>query len=125
MNIKKLLILLAMTPVSLMAWHSIKLPNIKSLQVITNNDFEALPIIQLGSNDQMAISFDELSHNYRRFTYRVEPCNPDWTPTEGLFDADWLEGINDQPIEQYKVSLRSEYVVNWNPLKTILMWQRA
>ncbi|MEE3415144.1 MAG: hypothetical protein VZR53_07225 [Prevotella sp.] len=33
-----------------------------------------------------------------------------------------LDNINDQPIEQYKVSLRSEYVVNWNPLKTILMW---
>lgn len=33
-----------------------------------------------------------------------------------------LDNINDQPVEQYQLSLRSEYIVNWNPLKTILMW---
>lgn len=33
-----------------------------------------------------------------------------------------LDNINDQPIEQYQLILRSKYVVSWNPLKTILMW---
>ena len=33
-----------------------------------------------------------------------------------------LDKINDQPVEQYQLSLRSKYVVKWNPLKTILMW---
>ena len=33
-----------------------------------------------------------------------------------------LDNINEQPVEQYKLTLRSKYVVNWNPLKTILMW---
>lgn len=33
-----------------------------------------------------------------------------------------LDKINDQPIEQYQLSLRSKYVVVWNPLKIILMW---
>ena len=33
-----------------------------------------------------------------------------------------LDKINDQPVEQYEVSLRSEYSVVWNPLKTIFMW---
>ena len=33
-----------------------------------------------------------------------------------------LDNINDQPVEQYLLSLRSKYEVNWNPLKTILMW---
>ena len=33
-----------------------------------------------------------------------------------------LDKINDQPVEQYTLSLRSKYVVNWNPLKTILIW---
>lgn len=33
-----------------------------------------------------------------------------------------LDKINDEPVEQYNLSLRSKYVVNWNPLKTILMW---
>ena len=33
-----------------------------------------------------------------------------------------LDNINGEPIGQYKLSLRSNYEVNWNPLKTILMW---
>ena len=33
-----------------------------------------------------------------------------------------LDNINDQPVNQYELTLRSKYVVNWNPLKTILMW---
>lgn len=33
-----------------------------------------------------------------------------------------LDNINDQPIQNYQLTLRSKYVVIWNPLKTILMW---
>ena len=33
-----------------------------------------------------------------------------------------LDNINDQPVEQYELILRAKYIVNWNPLKTILMW---
>ena len=33
-----------------------------------------------------------------------------------------LDNINDQPVGQYELTLRSQYGVNWNPLKTILMW---
>ena len=37
-------------------------------------------------------------------------------------DKQELDNINDQPVEQYNLCLRAKYVVNWNPLKTILMW---
>lgn len=33
-----------------------------------------------------------------------------------------LDNINDQPVEQFQLTLRSKYEVNWNPLKTILIW---
>ena len=33
-----------------------------------------------------------------------------------------LDNINDKPVNLYQLSLRSKYVVNWNPLKTFLMW---
>ena len=104
---KVILSILLIVPLAANAWHSVKMPNVKSLQVILNDDFEALPVLQLKGHDVLHISFDELSHNYRRFTYHVEPCNPDWTPTEGLFDADWLEGINDQPIDEYDNSINT------------------
>ena len=33
-----------------------------------------------------------------------------------------LDKINDQPVEEYTLSVRSKYCEKWNPLKTILMW---
>ena len=107
MNKMILSILMLLMPLSLMAWHSIKMPNIKSLQVIANDDFEALPVIKLKSADRLQISFDELSHDYHRFICHLEPCNPDWTPNDNFFESEWLEGINDIPIEDYENSLNT------------------
>ena len=33
-----------------------------------------------------------------------------------------LDNINEQPVQNYELTLRSKYAVMWNPLKTILMW---
>jgi len=102
-----MMLMLLITPLKSVAWHKILKENIKSLEVILNNDFMALPIMQLNSDDRLSISFDELSHNYHRLVYHIEPCNPDWTPVEGLFESDWLEGFNDLPIEDYENSLNT------------------
>ena len=84
-----------------LAWHKVLSPDIRGLQVVMGDDFEALPVLRKGSGDVLTIGFDELSHNYHRYTYRLEPCNPDWTPVEGLFESDWLRGFNGQPIDDY------------------------
>lgn len=89
------------------AWHKVLSPTVKGLQVVRNDDFEDLPVLELGSSDVLTIDFDELSHNYHRYTYRLEPCNPDWTPAGGLFESDWLRGFNGQPIEDYENSLNT------------------
>lgn len=106
---KRYILFLAMlaAPLAMLGWHSVKTPTVKGLEVIANDDFEALPILRLNSEDRLYIGFDELSHDYRRFTYRLEPCNPDWTPAEGLFESDWLVGFNDLPIEDYANSLNT------------------
>ncbi len=105
---KKCFLLLAiLLPLLAHGRHQIMAPNFKSLQVILNNDWAALPVMQLGSNDVLRIGFDELSHTYHRLVYRLEPCNPDWTPTEGLFESDWLDGFNNRPIEDYENSLNT------------------
>ncbi len=89
------------------AGHRLLASNFKSLQVVVNDDWRALPVMTLGSNDVLNISFDELSHRYHRLIYHLEPCNPDWTPCEGLFESDWLDGFNDRPIEDYQNSLNT------------------
>lgn len=89
------------------AWHRIVAPNVKSLQVVVNQQWTSIPVMRLSSTDVLHVGFDELSHNYHRYTYRLEPCDPDWTPTEGLFESDWLRGFNGQPIEDYVNSINT------------------
>jgi hypothetical protein len=60
-------------------------PQIKSLQVVVNQDWLSPAVMRLGTDDILNISFDELSHEYHHYTYRVEQCEADWTPSTALF----------------------------------------
>ena len=89
------------------ARHAIYDPQIKSLQVVVNKDWLSPPIMRLRSNDVLNIGFDELSHDYHRYIYRVEHCEADWTPSTSLFESDWLEGFNSNPIDDYDLSMNT------------------
>lgn len=81
--------------------------NVKTLQVVVNQEWLSIPVMRLNSNDVLNISFDELSHDYHRYIYRLEHCEADWSPSEELFESDWLEGFNNNPIEDYQNSLNT------------------
>ena len=63
--------------------------------------------MRLKTDDVLNVSFDELSHDYHRYTYRVEHCEADWTPSTSLFESDWLEGFNGNPIDDYDPSVNT------------------
>ncbi len=93
--------------VALHADNRIFVPNVKSLTSIVNGDWMNRPVMELNSEDELQIGFDELSHTFHRFVYRLEHCEWDWTTSEGLFDSDWLEGFNNNPIEDYRNSINT------------------
>ena len=102
------LLLLLIIPRCASAGHRILSPGLASLEVVVNQDWLApLPVMRLGSSDILSIGFDELSHNYHRFVAHLEHCEADWSPSEELFESDWLEGFNDLPIEDYENSLNT------------------
>ena len=76
---------------------------VRSLQMVLNDDWDAPAVAQLGSDDRIFFSFDEMSHNYNRYTYRIIHCNADWTPSE-LFVSEYLAGFNAQVIEDVRYS---------------------
>ena len=80
---------------------------IKTLQVVVNNDWLSPPVMTLGSSDVLNIAFDELSHEYHRFTYRIEHCEADWSPSDELFESDFLDGFNNNPIDDYQNSINT------------------
>lgn len=83
-------------------------PDINTLQAVVNDDWLALlPVMQLGSDDVMSVSFDQMSHSFHRYHYRLEHCEADWTASDDLFESDWLEGFNSNPIDDYEYSLNT------------------
>lgn len=63
--------------------------------------------MQLNSGDVLNIGFDELSHEYKRFTYHIDHCEADWSLSEEIFESDYLSGFNDNPIEDYQNSINT------------------
>lgn len=69
--------------------------------------------IMTANSDEKAILsvvFNKDAKEGKRY-FNIKPCA-----------KDNLDNINDQPVEQYNVTLRAIYDVCWNPLKTLLMW---
>lgn len=67
---------------------------IQSLQVVANGDWLSLPVMELG-NGYVDIDFDDMSHEYRRYVYKLEHCEADWTVSEDIFESDYCEGFAD------------------------------
>ncbi len=85
--------LLLLTALSMSAqYNEIYHPNIASLQVMAGNAWTEMPVTTL-DGDYIKIEFDELSHNYQRYTYRIEHCEADWTKSSSLFPSDYIEGF--------------------------------
>ena len=78
---------------------------IRTVRVVVNHDPLQPPVARLGA--PVEISFDELSHEYTRYIYKVEFCNADWSRAEEVFESDFLSGFNGQPIEDYETSFNT------------------
>ena len=86
--------------------HEILSPRIASLQVMAGNKWMDMPVAEIGGN--IHIDFDDLTHEYTRYTYRIEHCEADWTPSEELFTSDYLQGFADgNTIDDYIESINT------------------
>lgn len=81
---------------------------IHSIQVLKNGDWNSYPIITLNSSDQIHFSFDKVSDELlSRLRYKLIYCNADWTENSNLLEMDFLQGFNDNPIEDYATSFNT------------------
>ena len=111
LNMKKQIVLVGILSLQMSAFsqqHEIRSENIASLQVVSGTDWMGDAVLRLGSTDRLTISFDDLTHQYHRYVYSLTHCNPDWTPTEGLFTSDFMSGFQDDiTIDNYKESINT------------------
>ena len=84
--------------------------NVRTLTLTVNDDPLLPPYMPFGGRHHIDIEWDEMSHDYKRYRYHIDHCDWDWKPTEGLFESDWLEGLNDQLIEDYEKSFNTTQI---------------
>lgn len=64
-----------------------------------------MPIINLNGNETLEFSFDDMTHEYRRYTYHVEHCDYQGNPTGELFSSDYVtSGDDEEVVDDYEPS---------------------
>lgn len=83
-------------------------PHIKTIQVYLNNNQLDYPVLRMGADDHITVSFDWMSHDFRHLAYRVKFCNADWTLSE-LTEMEYMEGLNEVVIEDPVMSMNTTF----------------
>ena len=83
--------------------------NVKTLQVKVNDNPLTLPIISLDGSDVLQISFDEMSHENRSYSYEIKHCNADWT-LSSLSSSEFLQGFSRGYIDDYALSVNTTFL---------------
>lgn len=81
-----------------------RLETIKTLTVYPDGDWTGLPVLRLGSENKIEIAFDELSHDYKRYAYRIVHCNADWRRSE-MSVLEYMEGFPENDVESGEQSV--------------------
>ena len=84
--------------------------NVRTLTLTVDDDPMLPPYMPLGGRQHIDIEWDEMSHDYKRYRYHIDHCDWDWQPTDGIFESDFLEGLNDQLIEDYEKSFNTTQI---------------
>jgi hypothetical protein len=84
------------------------IPDIITLQVYLEEDELQDPVIRMGSGNRVQIRFDQMSHTLRYYSYSIELCNADWSPST-LMPIEYLEGFEDNPIEDSELSINTTF----------------
>ena len=79
---------------------------VKTLQVYAKNDPLSTPIIELGNDSWITISFDVLNPEPQVYTYTLTHCNADWTPSQ-LVQSEYMTGFQNRLINDYAVSFNT------------------
>ena len=88
------------------------LNTIKTVQVKVDGEWGTPPVMTLGGGHFVEISFDDLQHNYVRYTYVVKHCDANWKESD-IYEGDYLDGINGMDrLEDYTLSMNTEMEYN-------------
>ncbi len=82
---------------------SIYKSNIKTVRLYNYGDQLSLPVINLNTNDQVELHFDDLQGDVKYYYYTFQLCDREWTPVN-LSQFDYLKGFTQMRINNYRFS---------------------
>ncbi|MBO5086674.1 MAG: DUF5103 domain-containing protein [Paludibacteraceae bacterium] len=80
--------------------------NIRTLQVLPNNEQLKLPFIELNSGDEIDVLFDELTYEVSNFYYKIVHCDAYWNESD-LASMEYLDGFDGGLIDTYDYSVNT------------------
>ncbi len=107
MNCRGFILLLTFALISLQGISQLvteNLPsNIKTAQLARYGDQLAMPIYRLGSEDKIALEFDDLDNDVKSYYYTYVLCDYNWKPAN-LSSFDYIKGFTQNRITTYRYS---------------------
>jgi hypothetical protein len=79
---------------------------IKTLLCHKKEDELSLPILNLNTDNQLLVSFDDLDADIKDYYYTIIHCNSDWTASD-LMQSEYISGFTDEPITDYEFSFNT------------------
>jgi hypothetical protein len=79
---------------------------IKTLLCHKKKDELSLPILNLNTDNQLLISFDDLDADIKNYYYTIIHCNSDWSESD-LMQNEYISGFTDKPITDYEFSFNT------------------
>jgi hypothetical protein len=85
------------------------LDNIKSVKFHVEGLLLSYPILNLNSPTPLQLSFDDLSPDYRDFTYTLVHCDATWRPS-ALLQHEYIRGFYEERVENYDYSFKTKSI---------------
>ena len=103
-----------MTPVT--AQVADTLPNVNRVYdgkirtvLLYKNGFEmSAPVMNMSAGEKLKLSFDEMDSDLKRFRYTIRHCEADWTTSSELMTSEYIEGFQDDAIDDFGYSYNTK-----------------
>lgn len=86
--------------------NKIYVPYIKTVECYPLGKEQGLPIISLGSADQLLFAFDDLLSSNREYSYTIEHCTSDWKKSD-IPILEYIDGFSTDRIFDYRLSFNT------------------
>lgn len=82
------------------------LEEIKTVQLYPNGFELGFPILTLGTNEKLKLSFDDLTAELKNLSYTIIHCNSHWEPSD-ISQSEYIDGYSEDVISDYSYSFNT------------------